>query len=367
MSIFFLILLIPTGVRFSGAILPSLQVFLKKAAFVSSVLTVPDGGIEQLQQRFAGDIYTPSSSSSSSSKPPSSSSSSQSLSSSSSSSSSSQTSSLPPPEIDEAYRGQLLSEDMSGDNSGVFLNIGAGYLRNYTNLSFETIEEELLQPSGVKIDDTDEPQVLIVHTHATESYEPYDNIFYDKRNTWRSTDNNNNMIAVGEELKKSLEEYGISVLHDLSLHDYPSYNGSYANSAASIENYLAQYPSIKVIFDVHRDAIERGGEVIVKPVTEIDGKKAAQLMIIAPCDDGTMGIPNWRDNARFAVEITNQIEADYPTLTRPIFFAYRKYNSAYRPGSLLLEFGSHANTLEEAKYTARLVGQSIGKLLSATK
>ena len=139
--------------------------------------------------------------------------------------------------------------------------------------------------------------------------------------------------------------------------DYPSYNGSYERSAETVKGYLEEYPSIKIVLDVHRDAIDRNG-TLVRPITTIDGKKAAQLMIIAGSDDGTMNMPNWRDNLRFAAAIQRQAEGAFEHLMRPIFFCYRKYNQDLTRGSLLLEFGSHGNTLEECLYTARLAGQS---------
>ncbi len=56
----------------------------------------------------------------------------------------------------------------------------------------------------------------------------------------------------------TLNAAGICTLHDETLNDYPSYTGSYANSRAVVQRYLSQYPSIKIVLDVHRDAIETG-------------------------------------------------------------------------------------------------------------
>ena len=113
---------------------------------------------------------------------------------------------------------------------------------------------------------------------------------------------------------------------------------------------------------MHRDGIQQADGTVLKPVAEIDGKKAAQLMIISGCDDGTVGLPNWEQNLQFAAAITDQVEQDYTGLMRPIFFAYRKYNMDVTPCSLLLEFGSNGNTLEEACTTARLVAGAMEQL-----
>lgn len=266
-----------------------------------------------------------------------------------------------PPEIPAAYRGDMREEDLSGSDSPSYLKLEPGYLRNYTGFSHSEIEDILSSPPSFPVQ-AQGPQVLIYHTHATEAFERYDHIFYDTRNNWRSTDNNMNMVAVGDALAASLEAEGISVLHDCTQHDYPSYNGAYERSAETVNRYLEEYPSIQIILDVHRDAIDRGG-TLIRPVTEIGGKKAAQLMVIAGCDDGTMDMPHWRENLRFAALIQQQAEEEWPGLMRPLFFGYRKYNQNLRPGALLLEFGSHGNTLEECVYTAQLVGPAIARAI----
>ncbi|MDR2931597.1 MAG: stage II sporulation protein P, partial [Oscillospiraceae bacterium] len=149
---------------------------------------------------------------------------------------------------------------------------------------------------------------------------------------------------------------------DTTQHDYPSYNGSYERSAETIKAYLEEFPSIKVVLDLHRDAMQRD-DAIVKPVAVINGKKAAQIMIIAACDDGTMGVPEWRENLRFAAAFQDYMEQEYHQLTKPVFFCYRKYNMDLTTGSLLLEFGSNANTLEEAMYSAEMAGEALSRLI----
>ena len=96
-----------------------------------------------------------------------------------------------------------------------------------------------------------------VYKRQTESYEGYDSEYYDTRNTWRSTDNNENMVAVGNVIEEELKKAGIGVVHDTQQFDYPSYNGSYDRAAVAVKEYLAQYPDIQLILDVHRDGIQR--------------------------------------------------------------------------------------------------------------
>lgn len=269
------------------------------------------------------------------------------------------------PQIPEAYRAEIISESFSiREAGGTIIRHLGGFIRNDCGMTNEEIEEILAQPMALTFEDTDEPQVLIVHTHATEAFERYDSEYYDTRNTWRSRDNNLNMVSVGAAMQRVLEENGIGVLHDTTQHDYPSYNGSYERSAETVKSYLEQYPGIKVVLDLHRDAMERENAAIVKPVAEIDGQKAAQVMIISACDDdGNLGVPEFRENLRFAAVFQSYMESAYPELTRPVLFSYRKYNMDLTTGSLLLEFGSNANTLEEAVYAAQLAGQALAELI----
>ena len=271
---------------------------------------------------------------------------------------------VPPPEIPEEYRGSLREKQVSGETANPsFERLSDGWLRNYTSLPGEEIQRILSGPDTLEIPPGDGPAVLIYHTHTTESYEDQTGEFYDTRHSWRSTDNAENMAAVGEVLKEELEKYGISVLHDVTQHDYPSYNGAYDRSRETVKRYLQQYPTLTVLIDLHRDAILEQDGTIWKVAAEIGGRKAAQMMIIAPYGEGSTNVPRWRENLRFAAGLTSAIEKECPGLMRPIFFAPRNYNLNLSPAALLFEIGTNGNTLEEAVYTARLIAGPVARYL----
>ncbi len=355
--------------------------FATNTAVFSALYSVPDRTLENLQQRFAGEVYTAPETDATPSPPrqqpetsaePEAPETEQKTAQEEAQSPSVDPSEIPenqqPPDdysIPEEYQGPIIEEDMSVSDTTGYLSFGAGVIKNSTSLSNEEAQQYLEAENPIQID-SDGPQVLIMHTHATESFEPYDTDTYDTRHTWRTTDNTQNIVAAGEVMAEAIRSYGIEVLHDETQHDYPSYNGSYERSAVTVQDYLEKYPSIKVVLDVHRDAVQRD-TTLVKPVTEIDGRKAAQLMIIAGCDDGTMDMPNWSKNFRFAAGMQDAIESRYPSLTRPVFFCYRKYNQDLTTGSLLIEIGSHGNTLEEVLYTAQLAGDAIGSYLQGLR
>lgn len=241
-----------------------------------------------------------------------------------------------------------------------------GQVNNKTDISNDKLKEESRKIVDFTIENTSEPQVLIYHTHTTESFEPYVREHMDAEFNYRTTDDTKNMIMVGNAIQAELEASGIGVIHVTEIHDYPSYNGSYARSRESIAPILEQYPSIKVALDIHRDAISGEG-FAAQPYVEIDGKEAAQIMIISGCDDGTLNMPNYMMNFRFASKLQQQLEGDNEGLTRPILFDYRHYNQDLTTGSLLIEVGSHGNTLDQVQYSGQLIGRSLGTLLNDMK
>lgn len=268
-----------------------------------------------------------------------------------------------PEEIPEGMAPLLETHYTQGSGAG-YVQSGAATVRNCTALSNADIAGEMMQPLPFSVEvGSEAPQVLIMHTHTTETYELAEHSWCDPAFSARSTDLSINMVAVGEEMAAQLNAAGICTLHDTTLHDYPSYNGSYAKSNATVRSYLERYPTIKVVIDVHRDAIQRDDGTRIKPIAMINGMKSAQVMIICGADvDGNL--PNFRQNLRFASRWQDKMESMFPGLTRPVLFDYRYYNQDLTTGSLLIEVGGHANTLEEAKYAGRLAGQALAALLA---
>ena len=258
----------------------------------------------------------------------------------------------------------LCYESGTGDNY-IDLPLG-GQIRNVTSLSSDEIySESLLAPDfRIELDaPEDEPQILIMHTHTTESYQPDESGYYDPEYICRTTDSSRNMAAVGDAMAKVFEKRGIRTYHDVTVHDYPSYNGSYDRSRETVTAILEKYPSIKVVLDVHRDAIERESGEIIAPTAIIDGKSCAQVMIICGCDDGTMGMPECMKNLRTASLFEQHMESRYKGLTRPVLYDYRKYNQDLTTGSLLIEVGGHGNSLEQAVYAGELSAEGIADAL----
>lgn len=273
---------------------------------------------------------------------------------------------LPSAAPDIENPGSIRAEQFGQGSGDGYITLNAGSIRNYTSCSDADLRSAVSTPSlpfDVEVD-SDEPQVLILHTHATETYQTWPDLIYDPDFTARTQNTALNMCAVGEKMTQVLNEAGINTLHDTTLHDSPSYTESYDRSYATTQAYLEKYPSIKVVLDVHRDAIEDSDGTRVKPLFTINGEDTAQVMIIAGCDNGSsIRLPNWRLNLRFAAAWEEAMESRTPGLTRPVMCAYRYYNQDLTTGSLLIEIGGHANTVTEAIRAGQYAAEALAVLL----
>lgn len=231
-----------------------------------------------------------------------------------------------------------------------------------SNNSKKTVDVNSLikEPLSFSINSS-EPQILIVHTHTTESYTDSGKTKYTASDSDRSTDSSKNMIAVGNALAEVLNSRGIKTIHDTTVHDYPAYNGSYERSKATVLSNLKKYPSIKIVLDLHRDGIVRDDGTKVKVSCEIDGNKTAQCMFVVGSND-ELTHNNWTENMKLACKIQNKANEMYPNLMRPINLRSERFNQQLSNGSLIIEVGSNGNTLNEAIYSAKLMGNVIAKL-----
>lgn len=196
-------------------------------------------------------------------------------------------------------------------------------------------------------------KVLIIHTHTTESYLPND----------RCEDQEKNVVRVGAEFAKVLNENNIKTLHIKKVHDAP-YNKSYINELATIEETLKQYPSIEVIIDVHRDALYNSKNEKIKPVTTINGEKVAQVMLV--CGTNAMGLQHdyWQNCFSFALKVQKNMNEHYPNFARPINLREERFNTHKTKNSVIFEIGSNGNTLQEAVLAGRYAAKSIAEVIN---
>lgn len=227
-------------------------------------------------------------------------------------------------------------------------NLAENYNITYGNVKIRNqsdceITDEICNPSDLNLKNS--KTVLIYHTHTCESYTPSEKYNYTMSGNYRTTDNNYNMVRVGNELKKYLEEKGFTVIHNTTCHDYPAYSGSYDRSYTTIQGVLNQNSNIGLVLDLHRDAV--GDGTSYGPTVKVNGESIAQLMFVVGTNGGGLEHPNWTTNLKTAVKIQEKGNTMYQGLFRPMIVRNSRYNQHLAEGASIIEVGATGNTLEE--------------------
>lgn len=244
---------------------------------------------------------------------------------------------------------------------------GSSYINNSTGYSPDIatlIEKKLNDDGSVELLATSsEPQVLIIHTHGTEAYSK-DGAIYCESDSCdvRTSDTSKNVVAVGRTVAEILNENGISTLHCTIMHDSLQYKDSYARAEETVRRYMEEFPSIKLVIDIHRDSIIKSSGEIVRPVAELDGKPAAQLMCVVGSDWAGDTHPEWENNLSLALKLRERLNGECENICRPVFLKANTYNQELAPYSLLVEVGAEGNSLEEAQRSTELLAKAIVSL-----
>ena len=226
-------------------------------------------------------------------------------------------------------------------------------VRNETSYQ---LTEEVLTPDIT----VSRENIMIFHTHTCESYTPSEAYPYTQTGTYRTTDLNFSVARVGTELERQLKSYQYNVIHDVTYHDYPAYNGSYGRSLTTVKNLLQLHPNTDVVIDLHRDAI---GDYSYAPTVQIGEEYAAQLMFVIGTDGGGLEHPNWQQNLKFAIKIQEKANELYPGLFKPIILRNSRYNQHLAKAATIIEVGATGNTLDQClvsmKYLAKVISEVV--------
>lgn len=234
--------------------------------------------------------------------------------------------------------------------------------KNNTDQDLELIgrkyqDKSYIEPPRTVTLDHENPYVFLYHTHGTEAYLPVTTgrFHTDKREY--------NVITIGEIIGKVLEEKEHKIKHVDVYHDIPSYNESYVRSLTTLKKELKENENIKIIFDIHRDGIE-GDSVAVSNAQEaarvtINGKSVATFSLVIGPDN-----PNKEQLIKFANYIRHISESMYPGLFKNIIIKPSgKFNQYVSDYYALIEVGSNLNTIDEAKESAKYIGEILHKVL----
>jgi stage II sporulation protein P len=248
----------------------------------------------------------------------------------------------------EVFRQDMAAIPVFGENQKDLVQVNADWPVDTLDLLQQPLTWNLMGET---------PTVLILHSHATESYEKEPQ--WQETAPYRSLDTDYNMVSIGARVAELLEAAGIRVIHDRSLHDYPSYNDAYANARESITEIMADNPSICLVLDLHRDAAEDAAGNQKVSTALVEGESCANLMLVMGSDKGSLPYPDWERNLALAVKLQAQLEQTYPGLCKPIKLVTSRYNQDLSTGALLVEVGTAGNTHAQALAAAEYLAEGI--------
>lgn len=242
-------------------------------------------------------------------------------------------------------------------------NIKATYTNSYKNVEIKNksgleLTEDILTPD-VSLDN--KKDIIIFHTHTTESYTPSEKFNYQMTGTYRTTDLNFSVARVGNDLTDLLTLKGYNVIHNTTLHDSPAYSGSYDRSYKTVSDMINAGNSSQLIIDLHRDAVGSGTDY--GPTVKINNEVVAQLMIVVGTDAGGLEHPNWKENLKFAVKLQAKANEMYPGLFRPINLSSSRYNQHLSKGAIIIEVGATANTMEQCLGSMKYLASAIDEVM----
>ena len=256
----------------------------------------------------------------------------------------------------------IIAKTMVAGTSAKYVTSGNLSVYNHTDYA---IDLDALRAAAPGLSAQGEgPKVLIYHSHATEAYTMDGEDVYQESDSYRTLDTQRNMVRVGEEMAAVFEAAGVGVIHDKTLYDYPSYNAAYQRSLEGVTAILKENPSIVLLLDVHRDALVASDGTIYKVVAgTVDD--CAQVMMVLGSDAGGQVHPNWKVNLSLALGIQDALASKWATLARPVVLRGSRFNQHLSTGTLLVEVGTHGNTLQEAITAARLYARTVAELMTA--
>ena len=243
-------------------------------------------------------------------------------------------------------------------------SLGRTYIHNET--PYRPSVEDLLKTELSFSSGAEGAQVLILHTHTSERYLPSGTSYIEGSigDATYSRDASENVLAVGEELCRTLNEKGVTAIHCTVTHDDPTLSGSYSRAEQTVRRYLKEYPSIVLVIDLHRDAVTTADGRFVRSMAA-DGE-SAQVMAVVGSDANGTEHPRWQENLALALQLRERLNQGLVGACRPVSLRNASFHQELAKYSLLLEVGTAANSPEQAKAAARRVGECLAEMIQSS-
>ncbi len=238
------------------------------------------------------------------------------------------------------------------------------YLHSRNNIITQEetiIEEKRIEDLMPTIRSLSSPEILVYHAHTSESYA-------DMSGVTHTTGTVGDIVEIGKEFSERLMNvYGIPVIHEKKIHDYPNWSMAYINALNTVQLVLKENPSIEMVFDLHRDGFERDRVTYAMARQEvtgiIDGEQTARILIVVTTNEYGLPHPSWQMNYNFAKLLDVQMNKMYPGLSRGIMIRNDgRFNQHVHNRALLIEVGSYESTEEEARRAARYLADVVAEI-----
>ena len=212
------------------------------------------------------------------------------------------------------------------------------------------------------------PTILIIHTHGTEAYTPTaDTKYTEYGGEYRTADDRYNVISIGDELTRLLQEAGLTVIHDRTAYDLEDYVDSYDLSRDAVQAHLQEHPTIQMVIDLHRDAAEYSSGAQWAASGTVDGQSAAQIMMVVGTDAMGLSHPDWQSNLSISEKMTVLMERNHPGMSRNVNLRAARFNQDLAVGALIAEVGAAGNTHAEALRGVRVLAEAIIELSTGSQ
>ena len=206
------------------------------------------------------------------------------------------------------------------------------------------------------------PRVLIYHTHTSEAYRISEKDTYINSNL----DQTRNVCVVGDVITQELEKkYGISVIHDETVHDKGNYKIAYKKSRITLDKYLKEYEGFDLIIDLHRDGVGSANKKVTK--AKINGEDVAKFMFVM-----TQSNPRYAKQKKLVnsmIGISNKLFSGL--LDSKEMYLYNRgidfYSQDRSDNAVLIEVGDNNNTVEQVKNTGKYLSRIIAEQLNGKK
>ena len=211
----------------------------------------------------------------------------------------------------------------------------------------------LPEPVPVTISNN-EPLVIIYHTHGTEAFQPLPG------GNFHTTEEEGSVREVGAVMAAELERLGIKVIHDKTLHSYPSFSQSYTRSLETAQHLMRQNPTAIFIIDLHRDAAAYMGNV--GRTVLVNGETTATYSLVIG-----QGNANADALRAYANRIHAKAEEMFPGFGGRNIEKPHRFNQHISDYHILLEVGNNENNIKEARNTAKYLAQVLAEVIKDIK